>query len=111
MTEETPSSDSDQPSLEDLISLREAAELSGLSAGHLRLLASRGEIWAVKLGRNWVTTAKAVEEYLAQLERDWIDAQFAEMEHDKGYQVLNRQIEREFARSDWEALQTVGGQR
>ena len=54
---------------------------------------------------------QAVEEYLAQLERDWIDAQFAEMEHDKGYQVLNRQIEREFARSDWEALQTVGGQR
>jgi excisionase family DNA binding protein len=57
---------SDQPSLEDLISLREASELSGLSAGHLRLLASRGEIWAAKLGRNWVTTAKAVEEYLAQ---------------------------------------------
>ena len=54
---------------------------------------------------------QAVEEYLAQLERDWIDAQFAEMEHDKGYQVLNRQIEREFARSDWEALQTVGDQR
>ncbi len=54
---------------------------------------------------------QAVEEYLAQLERDWIDAQFAEMEHDEGYQVLNRQIEREFARSDWEALQTVEGQR
>jgi excisionase family DNA binding protein len=57
---------SDQPSLEDLISLREASELSGLSAGHLRFLASRGEIWAAKLGRNWVTTAKAVEQYLAQ---------------------------------------------
>lgn len=62
---------------------------------------------------------QAVEEYLAQpfdrlrtpLERDWIDAQFAEMEHDEGYQALNRQIEREFSRSDWEALQTVGGQR
>lgn len=53
---------------------------------------------------------QAVEEYLAQVERDWIDAQFAEMEHDEGYQVLNSQIEREFARSDWEALQTVGGQ-
>ncbi|MDH4137694.1 MAG: CopG family transcriptional regulator [Anaerolineae bacterium] len=54
---------------------------------------------------------RAVEEYLAQLERDWIDAQFAEMEHDEGYQALNRQIEKEFSRSDWEALQTVGGQR
>jgi len=54
---------------------------------------------------------QAVEEYLAQLERDWIDAQFAEMEHDEGYQALNCQIEAEFARSDWEALQTVEGQR
>ena len=54
---------------------------------------------------------QAVEEYLAQLERDWIDAQFAEIEHDEGYQALNRQIEGEFARSDWEALQTVGDQR
>jgi len=53
---------------------------------------------------------QAVEEYLAQLEQDLIDAQFAEMEHDEGYQALNRQIEGEFARSDWEALQTVGGQ-
>jgi Arc/MetJ-type ribon-helix-helix transcriptional regulator len=53
---------------------------------------------------------QAVEEYLAQLERDWIDAQFAEMEHDEGYQALNRQIEEEFARSDWEALTTVAVQ-
>ena len=54
---------------------------------------------------------QAVEEYLAQLERDWIDAQFAEMEHDEGYQALNRQIEEEFARSDWETLEAVGDQR
>ena len=59
-------SNSDQPSLDELISLREAAELSGLSSGHLRLLVSRGELWGVKLGRNWVTTAKAVEQYVAQ---------------------------------------------
>ena len=54
------------PSLDELISLREAAELSGLSAGHLRLLIRRGDIWGVKLGRNWVTTAQAIEEYLAR---------------------------------------------
>ncbi len=60
------SSDSNQPGLDILISLRAAAEFSALSAGHLRLLVNRGEIWGVKLGRNWVTTAKAVEEYLAQ---------------------------------------------
>ena len=34
----------DKPSLDDLISLREAAQLSGLSASHLRLLVSRGDI-------------------------------------------------------------------
>jgi excisionase family DNA binding protein len=57
---------SDQPSLDELISLREAAELSGLSASHLRLLVSRGDIWGQKIGRNWVTTAEAVEKYVAQ---------------------------------------------
>ena len=58
--------DTDQPSLDELISLPDAAELSGLSAGHLRLLVRRGDIWGVKLGRNWVTTAQAIEEYLAR---------------------------------------------
>jgi hypothetical protein len=43
----------DQPSLDKLITLREAAELSGLSAGHLRLLVSQGDMWGVKIGRNW----------------------------------------------------------
>jgi excisionase family DNA binding protein len=60
---------STQPDLEDLISLREAAELSGLSAGHLRLLVRQGKIWGIKLGRNWVTTAQAVQKYLAQERR------------------------------------------
>jgi hypothetical protein len=59
-------SDPVQPPLDALISLREGAELSGLSASHLRLLVSRGDIWGRKIGRNWVTTAQAVEEYLAQ---------------------------------------------
>jgi excisionase family DNA binding protein len=58
--------DSQQPELSDLITLREAAELSGLSASHLRLLVRRGDIWGVKLGHNWVTTAEAVDDYLAQ---------------------------------------------
>lgn len=58
-----------QPKPSDLISLRKAAELSGLSAGHLRLLVSQGKLWGIKIGRNWVTTAQAVEEYLAQEHR------------------------------------------
>jgi hypothetical protein len=57
--------DRDQPKLDELISLSEAAKLSGLSPNHLRLLAGQGKIWCKKLGRNWFTTEKAVREYLA----------------------------------------------
>jgi hypothetical protein len=53
-----------QPQLDDLISLQEAAELSGLTARHMRYLAVQGEIWAKKLGRNWFTTAQAVQSYM-----------------------------------------------
>ena len=66
MTRSVDDSDLDQPSLDELISLRDASELSGLSAGHLRLLVSQGKLWGTKIGRNWVTTTQAVEEYLAQ---------------------------------------------
>jgi hypothetical protein len=55
-----------QPVLDELISLHEAAEVSGLSPNHLRLLVSSGEIWGKKIGRNWVTTALAVKDYLAR---------------------------------------------
>ena len=58
--------DFEQPGLSELISLQQGAGLSGLSAGHLRLLVNQGKLWGVKLGRNWVTTAKAVEEYIAR---------------------------------------------
>lgn len=50
---------------DDLLSLGEAAALTGLSASHLRLLASRGRIKAKKVGRNWITTEAAVRAYLA----------------------------------------------
>jgi excisionase family DNA binding protein len=53
------------PRAADLISLREAASLCGLSQSHLGLLIRRGELWGVKIGRNWVTTEKAVKDYLA----------------------------------------------
>lgn len=58
-----------QPSLAELISLRQAAEISGLSPNHLRLLVSRGEIWGTKIDHFWVTTASAVKEYLARPRR------------------------------------------
>ena len=58
--------DSIQPNLDELISLSEAAEQSGFTTRHLRLLATNGEIWSKKLGRNWFTTAQAVQEYLSR---------------------------------------------
>jgi len=53
-----------KPNLDDLISLSEAAKISGLSPNHLRLLVSERMIWGKKLGRNWFTTTQAVEDYL-----------------------------------------------
>ncbi|HUQ78581.1 MAG TPA: helix-turn-helix domain-containing protein [Patescibacteria group bacterium] len=50
---------------DDLLSLREAAVVSGLSASHLRLLARTGKVPAQKLGRDWFTTKAAVIAYLA----------------------------------------------
>jgi hypothetical protein len=54
-----------QPQLGELISLQKAADQSGLSPGYLRILVRNGVIWGQKIGRNWVTTEKAVREYLA----------------------------------------------
>jgi hypothetical protein len=50
---------------DDLLSLREAAARSGLSASHLRLLARTERVKALKLGRDWFTTEAAVLAYLA----------------------------------------------
>ena len=55
-----------RPDLEDLITLEEAAKISGFTTRHLRKLASSGDIWAKKLGHNWFTTAKSVEGYLVR---------------------------------------------
>lgn len=49
---------------EELISLSEAAAISGLSLKHLGLLARQGKLSARKIGRNWVTTREAVAEYV-----------------------------------------------
>ncbi len=55
-----------QPRLDELIPLRKAAKISGLSPDHLRRLVREGELWGTKIGRNWVTTEQAVREYLAR---------------------------------------------
>lgn len=52
--------------LNEIISLGNASQFSGLSSDHLRRLVENGAIWGVKIGRNWVTTREAVEEYKNQ---------------------------------------------
>jgi hypothetical protein len=50
---------------EDLIPLKKASEISGLSQEHLALMIRKGEIWGDKLGgRNWFTTKSAIENYM-----------------------------------------------
>jgi Fic family protein len=60
----------DAPSLpdEEWLPLREAARTSPYSQEYLSLLARRGRLEAVKRGRVWYTTGRAVEEYRRSLE-------------------------------------------
>jgi hypothetical protein len=49
--------------IKELVSLREASKLSGISPNHLRLLVGKGLIWGKKIDTFWVTTIEAVENY------------------------------------------------
>ena len=53
-----------QPSVNELISLRQAAEFSGLSQTHLRLLVRNKTIWGIKIDTMWLTTKIAVLKYI-----------------------------------------------
>ena len=53
-----------QPNLNDLISLRQASEITGLTTNHLRLMISREKLWARKIDSFWVTTEEALSDYL-----------------------------------------------
>jgi hypothetical protein len=53
-----------QPRFKDLISLRQASEITGLTTNHLRLMISRDKLWAWKIDTFWVTTEEALEDYL-----------------------------------------------
>ena len=54
---------------EELISLSEAADIAKMTPEHLAHLARKGSLRARKLGRMWVTTRKAVLEYLRDEEK------------------------------------------
>ncbi len=68
MLDEKPEAGGVDPT-ERLISLAEAAGLSGLSHSHLRLLVRQDKIRGVKIGRDWLTTEAAVKEYLSKERR------------------------------------------
>ena len=51
---------------DDLITILEASEYSGLSDRHIRLLLAQGKVCGKKLGHDWVTTKKCIDEYLNQ---------------------------------------------
>jgi len=53
----------------EYISLTEASKLCSYSQEYLSLLARKGKIHAIKQGRNWLTTAEAIQEYIAQHKR------------------------------------------
>ncbi len=50
---------------DDAITLAQAAELLGIDVSRLRRLAARGVLRARKIGRDWVTTRRDVDEFAA----------------------------------------------
>jgi excisionase family DNA binding protein len=50
--------------LKDFVSLSQASSIFGLSADHLRRLVEKEKIWGIKIGRNWITSRQAVQEYV-----------------------------------------------
>jgi uncharacterized protein YuzE len=51
-------------SVDELIDLRRASELSGIAPVTLRTQAEKGRLWAIRLGGQWVTTAERLQQYL-----------------------------------------------
>ena len=47
-----------------LISVKQAADLSGFQPSYIRRLLVRGTIPGVRLGRDWWTTREAIEAYM-----------------------------------------------
>lgn len=48
-----------------LISVQQAADISGFQRSHIRNLLVQGTIPGIKLGRDWWTTRDAIEAYLS----------------------------------------------
>jgi hypothetical protein len=53
----------ENPKLDELISLRQASKICGLTTNHLRLLLGKDLLWGKKIDSFWVTTEAAIREY------------------------------------------------
>ena len=53
-----------QPSIDELITLRQASIYSGLTTSHLRRLLGMKKIWGKKKDSIWLTTEYAMKTYL-----------------------------------------------
>ncbi len=53
----------------ELISLVEASQRYGISPTYLRTIARSGRLWAKKVGRDWLTSSSAIEEYIRSREK------------------------------------------
>ena len=70
MSDDRELTEADRPSWPDLIPLRKATEISGLTQEHLANRIRKGDLWGTKLGgRNWFTTKEAIKDYLAKEHR------------------------------------------
>jgi len=61
----TPTAWSEEDFLPDWISVKQAAERTGYSEGHLRHLLGKGKVRGRKFGRDWFTTEEALREYIS----------------------------------------------
>ena len=53
------------PEVEDYIPLSEASDMTGYSIDHLRRLIQKGKMRGRRIGRNYVTTQSAIQDYIA----------------------------------------------
>jgi excisionase family DNA binding protein len=60
----------------ELITLAEAAEYAGLTSNSLKDYVRRGRLKAKKIGKFWVTTRAAVDEYLTSRNLDNIPKKY-----------------------------------
>ena len=50
--------------MSEWISVKEAAEITGYTEGHLRYLLGKGKVEGRKFGRDWFTTKEALQKYI-----------------------------------------------